>query len=197
LFGRYLVLIAYPLALLLAIMPWPASPTRFAARRGQGGRKIYWLLMAILFLSFCPTFWAYQQRPIPQIQSGLIDKINLKENDLLVLSDYQRPQLADTDALYLGGDKEQQKMIEEKIMEKLVEGGRVFISQQAINFPYWQYDGQQIHIISRGDLKNKAQLKEFLRDKKLEKIVEDKNYPLLTIYEIKNDFSFSWSRELN
>ena len=114
----------------------------------------------------------------------------------MVLSDYQRPQLADTDALYLGGDKEQQKMIEEKIMEKLVEGGRVFISQQAINFPYWQYDGQQIHIISRGN-KNKAQLKEFLRDKRLEKIVEDKNYPLLTIYEIKNDFSFSWSRELN
>jgi len=60
LFGRYLVLIAYPLALLLAIMPWPASPTRFAARRGQGGRKIYAILLIILFLTFLPTFWFYQ-----------------------------------------------------------------------------------------------------------------------------------------
>lgn len=168
LFGRYSVLIAYPLALLLGIMPW---------------RKIYWFLMVILFLSFLPTFMVYKKTPIPIIQAGLIEKINLKEDDILVLSDYQRPQLTYANVIYLGGDAEQQKMIEEKIVEKLVEDGRVFISQQAINFPYWQYDGQQIHIISKGD-KNKAQLKEFLSDKKLTELARDFKYPLLTIYQL-------------
>ena len=89
-----------------------------------------------------------------------------------------------SNVVYLGGDKEQQKIIEEKIVEKLKANNKVFISQQAVNFPYWQYDGQQIHIISKGD-KNRAQLKEFLKDKKLEVVVENKNYPLLTIYQME------------
>jgi len=169
LFGRYSVLIAYPLGLLLALLPW---------------RKIWWVLMVVLFLSFLPTFWIYQKTPISQIEAGLIEKISLKENDILVLSDYQRPQLVYSNALYLNGDEEIQKMIEEKITEKLPGNGRVFISQQAIDFPYWQYDGQQIHIISKGG-KNKAQLKEFLKDKEKELVAEDKEYPLLAIYQIR------------
>ncbi len=168
LFGRYSGLIAYPLALLLAIMPW---------------RRIYGVLIFILFLSFMPTFVAYQQKPIPQIQASLIEKIGLKENDILVLSDYQRPQLAYDNALYLNGDEQTQKIIEEKINLKLMGKDRVFISQQAIDFPYWQYDGQQIHIISRGN-KDKAQLKEFLKDKKLGLIDEDKKYQPLSIYQL-------------
>ena len=79
LFGRYSVLIAYPLALLLALMPW---------------RKIYGIMILILFLSFLPTFIAYQKTPIPQIEASLIDEIDLQKEDLLILSDYQRPQLA-------------------------------------------------------------------------------------------------------
>ena len=169
LFGRYSVLIAYPLALLLALMPW---------------RRIYGFLIIILFLSFLPTFVVYQQKPIPQIQSSLIDKINLKENDILILSDYQRPQLDYRNALYLNGDEKMQKAIEENIDKKLLQGDRVFISQQAIDFPYWQYDGQQIHIISKGN-KSKAQLKEFLKDKEKELVAEDKEYPLLTIYQVR------------
>jgi len=178
LFGRYSVLIAYPLALLLALMPW---------------RKIYGIMILILFLSFLPTFIAYQKTPIPQIEASLIDKINLKENDILILSDYQRPQLDYRNALYLNGDEKMQKAIEENIDKKLLQGDRVFISQQAINFPYWQYDGQQIHIISKGNKihliskgnKDKAQLKEFLKDKEKELVAEDKEYPLLAIYQIR------------
>jgi hypothetical protein len=168
LLGRYSGLIAYPLALLLAIMPW---------------RKIYGVLIFILFLSFLPSFVVYQQKPIPQIQASLIEKINLQKEDLLVLSDYQRPQLEYSNALYINGDEKIQKIIEEKIVEKLFQSNRVFISQQAIDFPYWQYDGQQIHIISKGN-KNKAQLKEFLKDKKLNLTNEDSQYPLLTIYQL-------------
>ncbi|MBM3205922.1 hypothetical protein FJZ41_03700 [Candidatus Shapirobacteria bacterium] len=168
LFGRYSSLVAYPLALLLATVPW---------------RKIYGFLIVILFLSFLPTFWVYQKTPVSQIEAGLIDQISLKKEDLLILSDYQRPQLTDENALYLGGDQKQQKVIEEKIKEKLNKGEKVFISQQAMTFPYWQYDGQQIHIISKGD-QNKAQLKEFLSDKKLTPVVDNPQYPLLTIYQL-------------
>jgi hypothetical protein len=180
LFGRYSALIAYLLALALALIPW---------------RKIYCFLIIILFLSFLPTFIVYQKTPISKIQAGLIGKTDLKENDMLVLSDYQRPQLvylknkvlpkegSYSNAVYLGGDQDQQKIIENKIEEKLKANGRVLISQQAINFPYWQYDGQQIHIISKGD-KKKAQLKEFLSDKKLKVLTEDFKYPLLRIYQL-------------
>jgi hypothetical protein len=168
LFGRYAILIAFPLALFLGLIPW---------------RKVYGFLIIILFLTFLPTFWIYQKMPISQIQASLIAEINLRDKDLLILSDYQRPQLAYTNALYLGGDREQQKMIEEKIIKKLFEGDRVFISRQAINFPYWQYDGQQIHIISRGN-KDKARLKEFLSNRQLTEIVSKESYPLLTIYQL-------------
>ena len=171
LLGRYSALIAYPLALLLAIMPW---------------RRIYGVLIFILFLSFLPTFVVYQQKPIPQIQTGLIEKINLQKEDLLVLSDYQRPQLEYNNALYINGDEKIQKIIEGKIVEKLSQSNRVFISQQAIDFPYWQYDGQQIHIISKGN-KNKAQLKEFLKDKEKKLVAEDKNYPLLNLYQLQKE----------
>jgi hypothetical protein len=159
---------AYPLALFLALMPW---------------RKIYWLLITIIFLTFCPTFWVYQKTPIPQIQAGVIEKIKIGEKNLLVLSDYQRPQLNYENALYVNSNEEIHKMVVGKITENLLAGERVFISQQAIDSPYWQYDGQQIHIISKGD-KNKAQLKKFLEDKKLTLVAEEKNYPILTIYQL-------------
>lgn len=166
--GRLAVLIGYPLALFLALIPW---------------RKIYWLLIIIIFLNFVPTFWVYQKTPIPKIQASLIEKIGLKDKDLLILSDYQRPQLDFYPALYIHGNDEIEKTVEKKITENLLAGNRVFVSQQAIDFPYWQYDGQQIHIISKGD-KNKAQLKDFLQDKKLNLVVEENNYPLLKIYQL-------------
>lgn len=167
LFGRYSALVAYPLALLLALIPW---------------EKIYWLMVSILILCFMPTFWVYRQTPISEIQASLINQSGITSGDLLVLSDYQRPQLPYRNAFYISSNN--QKMIEEKIEAALRENYRVFISQQAITFPYWQYDGQQIHIISKGN-KEKAQLKNFLEDKKLELVVEDKNYPLLLIYQVE------------
>ena len=54
-----------------------------------------------------------------------------------------------------------------------------------MTFPYWQYDGQQIHIISKGD-KEKAQLKQFLNTKIVLLAAQNKKYPLLSIYQIKS-----------
>ena len=168
LFGRYSILVAYPLALLLALFPF---------------RKIYGVLMFILFFSFLPTFIAYQKTPISEIQRGLIKQINLDEDDLLILSDYQRPQLPYSNAIFINGDKKNQEILENNIEKRLLGDKKIFISQQAVDFPYWQYDGQQIHVISKGS-KGKAQLKKFLEDKKLILVAEDKNYPLLKIYRI-------------
>jgi len=167
LYGRWSTLVAYPLALLLALLPW---------------RRAYWGLIVILIFSFLPTFLAYQRTPIPKIQASLIRQTGITNEDLLILSDYQRPQLPYDNAFYIVGAN--QKMVEEGVERALEENHRVFISQQAITFPYWQYDGQEIHIISRGD-KEKAHLKKFLEDKELELIMEDKNYPLLSIYQLE------------
>lgn len=168
LFGRYAILIAYPLSLILALIPW---------------RKVYIFLIILLMVGFAPVLLVYQKKPIAEVQGNLIKTINLQENDLLLLSDYQRPQLAYDQALYLGGDIFEQRLIEEKILEALFLEKRVFITQQALDFPYWQYDGQQIHIISKGD-KNKSQLRNFLRDKKLIIKANNLNYPLLTVYQL-------------
>lgn len=166
LYGRWSALVAYPLALLLALIPW---------------RKVYLGLIVFLVISFLPTFLAYQKTPIPEVQASLINQSGITGEDLLILSDYQRPQLPYGNALYIVGAS--QRMIEEEIKTALEEEKRVFISQQAITFPYWQYDGQEIHIISRGS-KEKAHLKEFLEDKEVRLIIEDENYPLLSIYQL-------------
>ncbi len=167
LYGRWSALVAYPLALLLALIPW---------------KKVYWALIILLIVSAFPTLIVYQKTPIPKIQASLIQQSGITNQDLLILSDYQRPQLLYDNALYIVGAN--QKMVEQEIRTALEENRRVFISQQAVTFPYWQYDGQQIHIISRGD-KEKAHLKKFLEDKELELISEDRNYPLLSIYQVK------------
>jgi len=169
LFGRYGSFVAYGLALMIGLIP---------------NKIIYWLMISSIVIAIIPTFIVYQQKPIPLIQRQLIEQVKLTDNDLIILSDYQRPQLPYKNALYINGDKNELSIIEKKINQALKNNQRVLITEQAVNFPYWQYDGQQIHIISKGD-KNKAVLKKFLATKKLTKIVEDKHYSFLSIYQIK------------
>ena len=172
LFGRYSTLIAYLLGLFLGLIGYRKK-----------SRTKYWLLIFCLLFNFVPTFLTYQKKPIPLIQVELLKRSYLKNNDLLIMSDYQRPQLPYSNALFINGDLSIQKNIERQIDLALKSGKRVLITQQALTFPYWQYDGQQIHIISYGD-KNKAVIKQYLKNKKLQLIIEDKKYPLLNIYEI-------------
>jgi len=167
LYGRYSSFIGYGLALLVGLIL---------------NKKVYWLIIISIFVVFIPTLIAYQQIPYPQIQKQLIEQIKLSKNDVIVLSDYQRPQLTYTNGLYINGDQNEQKNIENKIHKALQDKQRVFISEQAITFPYFQYDGQQIHIISKGD-KNKAVIKKFLKNKKLILVSENKAFPFLNIYQ--------------
>lgn len=171
LFGRYSALIGYLFGLLSGL----TSKKKLA----------YWLLIVCLLANFIPTFIAYQKTPIPLLQAELIKKTKINTNDLLVMSDYQRPQLPYPNALFINGDLNLQKTIEKQIDQSFTLGQRVFITQQAVSFPYFQYDGQQLHIISSGD-KNKAVINNYLKNKQLKLVIEDKNYPLLKIYEILN-----------
>ena len=167
LYGRYSSLAAYGFATLIALI---------------SNKKLYWLVLFSILLVFLPCLVAYQQIPYPQIQKQIISQANLTKDDLLILSDYQRPQLTYQNALYLNGDKNNQKLIEEKIDQALKNKKRVLISQQALTFPYFQYDGQQLHIISKGD-RNKALLSDFLKKKKLKLRFRNKAFPFLNIYQ--------------
>jgi hypothetical protein len=173
LFGRYSSLVAYPLALFFALI---------------ANKKLYFLAICGLVVFFIPTFLVYQQKPIAEVEASLLEEIEFKENDLLVLSDYQRPQLEDRfkKALFLTGDSINQTEIKAEIREKLDEKKRVFISFQAVKFPYLQYDGQQIHIISKGEA-GKPVLKDFLLNKKLIPASIDPKYPYLSLYQLKDN----------
>jgi len=146
-------------------------------------KNAYWLMTAGSILFFIPTFLIYQQKPIALIEKTMIKKARSDKKSLLILSDYQRPQLFLENTLYANGSLNDQKKLEEAIVLAFSENRRVFISEQAVTFPYYQYDGQQLHIISKGDVK-KSLFSYFLKDKKLIPVVSDNNYPLLTIYEI-------------
>ena len=168
LYGRYSSLIAYGFALMIALIP---------------NRIIYWLIILSICLTFIPTFIAFQKKPIPVVQKEMLKQLKISENDLIILSDYQRPQLSFKNTFYINGNADLTKTVENKILSTLKNNQKVFISRQAVTFPYWQYDGQQIHIVSKGNI-NKAVLKKFLADKNLTKVAELKNYPLLSIYQL-------------
>ena len=170
LYGRYSAMVSYGFGICFGLMI---------------SQNAYWLMMTGLILSFIPTFLIYQQKPISLIEKNMIEKIRINRKDLLILSDYQRPQLSLENTLYTNGNLHDQGRLEEAIVLAFSENRRVFISEQAVTFPYYQYDGQQLHIISRGDVK-KSLFAYFLKEKKLTPVVLDENYPLLTIYEISS-----------
>ena len=169
LYGRYSVLIALPLGIMYGLIK---------------NKKAYYLFICVLFVSFLSTFLVYLKTPIPLIQNYLIDRAGIKEEDLLVLSDYQRPQIPLENGLYVNGVGDNKSEIEVKIKNALEIGKRVFITQQAVNFPYWQYDGQQIHIISKNN-DGRAILNDFLDSHNIVGIASDIDFPLLSIYRIK------------
>ena len=167
LYGRYSSLIGYFFALVVGLIK---------------SKKIYWGYIALLITFFLSTFLAFQKTPFPIIQQEIINKAKIDKNNLLILSDYQRPQLNFTNALYIVNDLNKKEIVK-TIENNLKENKRVYISKQALTFPYWQYDGQQIHIISKNNNK-KGLLEKSLENFKLNLISEDNKYPLLSIYEI-------------
>lgn len=173
LFGRYSSFITYFLAIIFSQIYLKS-------------KRAYFVLLVILTVSFIPTFIKYQQTPIYLIQNSLIKKINVQKEDIIILSDYQRPQLELNNSFFLSPDQsintETKNLITTRLLSK---EGRVFVTKQAINYPYWQYDGQEIHIVSKGNLE-KAYLRNYLSDKDLTLVSFIEDYPFLDVYEIKS-----------
>ncbi|MFH1971692.1 MAG: glycosyltransferase family 39 protein [Patescibacteria group bacterium] len=172
LYGRYSSFIAYFLAIAFSFIYLKS-------------RKLYFALLFILVFSFIPTLVKYQKTPIFLIQESLIKKVDTKSNDIIILSDYQRPQLEISNSYCLSPDSNKNSEIENLINDKLLSNNRVFITKQAINYPYWQYDGQEIHIVSKGNLE-KAYLRNYLSEKKITLVSFNEEYPFLGVYEIKS-----------
>jgi len=171
LYGRYSSFVAYFLAITFSFVYLLF-------------KRIYFVLLFILIVSFTPTLISYQKVPVFSVQESLVKKINIKDEDIVILSDYQRPQLEIKNSYFLLPDQNKNKEIEILITDKLLGNNRVFITKQAINYPYWQYDGQEIHIVSKGNLE-KAYFRNYLSDKDLTIVSFNKKYPLLDVYEIK------------
>jgi hypothetical protein len=147
----------------------------------------YWLLILILLFNFLPTFIRYQKKPFYLIEEQLISNLAPNKETLLIFSDYQRPFLnfsnAVHDAVYITGDDGLNALARERIDEALFEKKEVFITEQAVTFPYWQYDGQEVQIISKR--KNyKSVLTDYLYDKKLVIASKDEAFPLLDVFRL-------------
>lgn len=148
LYGRLGSLIGFFLAGLMAIHPFRSWK--------------YHLVLVSSLLLFIFNLVSYSKKPQAVTQFELIGN----GYDLVVISDSQRPQLE-----YLGLKNYQ--VISPQTVTQAVERmdfalkneKHVLITQQALTAPYWQYDGQLVHIIS---LNNKpGVLSEYLKDKEV------------------------------
>ncbi len=172
LMGRYGSLVAYPVALMFALVP---------------SRKAYAFLTAGLILFLLPTLRSYIGTPVPRIQAELITKVR-QPGSVLVISDYQRPQLefegvTDGKTLIVTDSDLLNHRVKQKIERSLQNGEKVYLTEQAVNFPYYQYDGQQLHILSKGD-KTRAKLYPYLSDKQLKLVGKDDGLSGLPVYAI-------------
>ena len=174
LYGRYSTLIGYLLAIL-------------GAKYFSG--KYYYALIGAIFPFFLLTFSLYLQIPLPRLQAKLIK--SLPERPLyLVISDYQRPQLeyeeiADLKLLIVSDSDINNRHTEKQIDGLLKKDERVYFTRQALTFPYFQYDGQSFHIVSR-NTQGKAKLAVYLKNKELQLVRQNFQYPALDI--------FSWQK---
>lgn len=168
LYGRIGGLVAYSFALSIAFIP----------------KKILYVITAGSFaVLLAITAFHYMQIPIPLMQEKVLAQIALQKSDLLVLSDNQRPQLEEyyPHAVYIGSATVQK--VQEKIQQAFLSHQAVYISQEARTAPYFQYDGQEIHILSKGDV-SKAYLYPLLKKRRFVYEAGIAQYPLLTIYQV-------------
>ncbi|MEI8067407.1 MAG: hypothetical protein WCG91_00450 [Candidatus Shapirobacteria bacterium] len=143
---------------------------------------IYILVCISTAFSLLVTFIVYHQEPIPIKQLNIIKQVINSDNDFIVISDYQRPQLEINNKIVVGSATYQQAQTQ--IKQAIDSNQHVYITSQAITFPYEQYDGQTKHILSNGPIQ-KSHLYSFLSAYSLHKVIEDSNYPLLNLYEVK------------
>jgi hypothetical protein len=170
LYGRYGVLLFFAIGVAFLII-------------SRMSKWFYWLLVFVLLFSFLPTFIHYQKKPLYLIEEQLINNSLPNKQTLLVLSDYQRPFLNFPNAVYITGDENIDTIARQEIDKALLEKKEVLITKQAITFPYWQYDGQEVQIISEKKNYNSV-LSEFLANKKLTIVSKNNPLPILDVFHL-------------
>ncbi|NTU47177.1 hypothetical protein HGA88_06130 [Candidatus Roizmanbacteria bacterium] len=171
--GRLGGLIGYCLALLMALFL---------------SKKWYAIVLLTVIAAFCYTIFLFRfTPPLPIVQKQIVSEIPINKNDIVVISDYQRPQLegAFPSRMLAVGSATYKDVMQEIDRTLGQEQNHVYITNQAATFPYWQYDGQMLHILSFGNYK-KAHLHDFLLHKKLVRIASNPNFPFLEVYEIQD-----------
>jgi len=174
LYGRYSAFIAFPLALI------------FAKTLSQ---KEYLLSLGILVVFFGSTVTQYLQKPLPQIQATIIRSLPNWQQQYLVISDYQRPQLEyeginSQKTLIVTDNQTTNQKLEHKIKAILEAGQPVYLTAQAVHFPYYQYDGQALHIIGQ-NRQGQPKLATFLNSKNLKLAIINYQQPYLNLYRLE------------
>lgn len=126
-FGRIGGFVAYPLAMLIGSIP----------------RKWGVIVVIGLIPWWIYTVRAYQLEPVPEITKGLIESCGYRENDQLIVADTERPQLSEKFPTLIAVNNSSVDLV----ITKLHEGSkdRIFLTSQAISYPFRQYDGQLPH----------------------------------------------------
>jgi len=133
-YGRIsLVLIIFPVLFLLKI-------------------KNLWLKLIVVFLIFSPSFLVipYRFSKTPYVLEREHFYL-LAEKPSIIISSYEEPYLKEvlTDFRVLNSPRTDLKEIKTWIKKVQLEKGTVFITQQAVTAPYWQYDGMNFHLLSK------------------------------------------------
>jgi len=174
LYGRYSAFIGFPLALLFAKILTS---------------KEYLFSVGVLFTFFGVTSYHYLQKPLPQIQSQMIQTLPNWQKQYLVISDYQRPQLefekvTTPQTLVVTDSQESNQALVKKVKEVLKSGQSVYFTAQALTFPYYQYDGQALHIISQNP-QGQAKLANFISLYRPTPVISRLDNPQLNLYLLK------------
>jgi len=111
-----------------------------------------WLKLIIVFLVFSSAHLVipYRFRKTPYV----LEKeyfYSLTEKPSIIISSYEEPYLKEIliDFRVLNSPRTDQEEIKTWIKKAQLEKGTVFITQQAVTTPYWQYDGMNFHLLSK------------------------------------------------
>lgn len=176
---------------IISLLPWHSGPY---GRLGiMGVYPLAWLytrlpkMVGVLaLLLVIPNWWgvwrAYQVTPLPILQQRLLTKSSCDDQQI-ILSEIQRPQLSGIypAAWYVGPANWEE--VARKIETKKEEGNGWCISQQALDFPYRQFEGQLPYPLS-GSEEKRGFLSGALEKEKLAVVGEEPQHPELTIYTI-------------
>jgi hypothetical protein len=159
-YGRLGLFVIYPLAYLYT-------------------RLSRWTLVVAIALVLPSLFHivsAYRDTPLPIIQQNLVESSTCRDKQL-IFSEIQRPQLSPIypEAWYVGPANW------EEVVVKINHGRNMCISQQAIDYPYRQFEGQLPYPLS-GRRESKGFLYETLREAKMEVVSADPRHSELTLY---------------